>query len=204
MKEELLTITLILVSLLRTAQDDRTTIGLTIYPGISTITNPVENQEFSRFSLSGGVEFRQPVYKNKIFISSGLYIFNHGFNFEAEGTDENGNILGLFTGEDIHNHLTLPISAIFKFGHFYAGAGMNMNYYLNRKTFLGDELILSQRDFFQKKVSYGFQFIGGFEFAINEHFVVGTELFVNSFFNQPLINYGLGIGLKYAFLNKEL
>lgn len=180
------------------AQEYNTTIGLKFFAGKATIISPIPRIKIgSRFSISEGIEVRQRIIEDFVFLETGIFIFNRGMKNKHEGYDVSGNSTGILVGIESHNYLLVPLSVIFKFKKFYVGAGMNLNSFLSRK-FIGDDILISREKLdFQEGIIFGSQIFGGYEVALNDKLLAGFEVFANGTVYPRYLNYGLGLSLKY-------
>lgn len=193
--------TLLLFMLLTTAytQEYNRTIGIKLLPGIATVyDSQIDDANPSRPSISGGITIEQRLFKKLVFLETGLFFFNRGYKGNIIGVDQNGEFIGTFKSKEIQNYLVIPILARFKFNRFYTGLGVQANFYLNRKYTLEGTLLGQGKLPQQKNILLGAQIFGGYEFPLTERLFFDLELFVNPLFEQKLLNYGIGLGLKHV------
>lgn len=199
MKKQALVILGLIFSISLFGQDYKTTIGLKLYPSFSTSYEAAFlNKNTSRFNFSGGLEIRQSLFKDLIYLETGISFFDRGFKVDLNFVDLNSNTEDSEIAKEVHSYLLLPLSMVFKFNRFYGGVGINLNYFLQRKYFLNDQLESSERLFSQKDFIFGGQVFAGYEFSIKENILISVEGFLNPTTSVRYLNYGLGIGLKYA------
>lgn len=197
MRKIIFTIWFITITAFLFAQTAKTTIGIKLYPGFSTYKDISLTEDAPLFSLSGGIEVRQHLFRNLIFLETGMYVFNRGIKFSLNATDQNGNFIGLIPSKDSNQYLMVPVLAIFKFKNFQIGAGVHGNYYLSRKFTVEGEVVDEEKNLSFKKFTLGIQFVSGYEFTINDRLAANTEVYLNQLFKDKFINYGAGIGLRY-------
>lgn len=198
LKIQLFILSIVFKTILLQAQDYNTTIGLKVYPAFSTIYNQgvfeaYDIDFYNRFTFSKGLEFKQRLYKNSIYLESGLYLFERGHN--SSDLQAGSIVFGR-----LDRHMTLPISLITKFNNFYCGIGSNLNYYLQTKTFHNGALAGKGRFTPHNHFLIGAQVYTGYEFKIANNILGSVDVFVSPTFTPKYINYGLGIAVKYAFL----
>ncbi len=201
MKRNILTIAIITLASFLIAQETNTTIGIKLYPGFSTVTDAGISEITPIFSFSGGIELKQRLVKDLIYLETGLYRFDRGYEISISTTDQNGQFIGVVPSTEHNYYLMIPLLAHFKLKQFYVAGGIHFNYYLSRKYFFDGELISEEKNSFLKEFPIGLQFNGGYEFPVNDKISVSTELFFNQVFKEKVINYGVGVGLKYALGN---
>lgn len=203
MKKTSLTFILLATQTLIFGQIYNTTIGIKLSPGMATYYNLMFNRsEAFRFSTTAGIEIKQRIFKDKLYIESGLNFFDRGSKAKIQISDQNGNDLGISKSSEFDYYLTLPISLIFMYKGFFFGTGPNINYYLTRRFVVDGKLISTGRTNWQENFIYGAQFFSGYELKLPKRFLISFNGFVNPTFKVHYINYGLDIGLKYT-LSKQ-
>jgi len=204
MKKTILTLTFLVTQIFIFGQNYNTTLGIKLSPGIATFYNSgLHNDNSYRFSTTAGLEIIQRIYKDKLYIETGLQLFDRGSGHRLNAMDEYGNELGLMKSKEIDYYLTLPISLLFKSKGIFIGAGPNINYYLTRRFVLDGKLISTERSFGQDNYIFGAQFFLGYEMKLSDNFLISFDGYVNPTFKAQYLNYGIDIGLKYILINQK-
>ena len=201
MKITNITLALIFFCSLIYGQNNSTTIGFKFNPGIATIYKPlVKDIKYARFSTNGGIEIRQGIFKEMLFVESGVHLLDRGYSITGNYTDISGNNLGKITSKEIEYFISIPITFIYKQNGIYFGAGPNINYYLARKFVINGQVISRDKSYpyLTNNIIYGFQILAGYEFELNEKLLVDFDSYINPTFKYKYMNFGLGIGLKYS------
>jgi hypothetical protein len=204
MKKIILTLTLIATQILLFGQDSITTIGIKINSGVASIYNSLDkNINFSRFSTNAGLEIRHGLFKNKIFIESGLNFIDRGYKVNQQTIDINGNNIELMKSKEIEYYLSLPIIVSYKFKGIFIGAGPNINYFLARRFIVDGKLISADSSYQKNTIIFGGQCFLGYEMGLSDNLLISFDGYVNLTFKVHFINYGLGIGLKYILIKHK-
>jgi len=187
-------------------QNYNTAIGIKLSPGIATYYIKDIDINLSRFSTNAGIEVTQRIYKDKLFIETGLCIFDRGFKENKHIIDDYGVDWGLRKRKEFYYYLNLPISLKFKYKGFFVGTGPNINYNIANRTSCkldGEQMVSTDNSDESVPFLFGGQFFLGYELKLSNKFIISSDGYFNSTFKGPLINYGLDIGLKYILSNKK-
>jgi len=204
MKKIILTLTFIAIRILLYGQDSTTTIGVNISPGVASVYNSkIKNVNFSRFSTSAGLEIKHGLYKNKIFIESGLNFIDRGYKINEQSIDINGNNFGFMNTKEIEYYLSLPITMSYKLKGLFIGAGPNINCFLARRFIVDGKLISTDSSYQRNKIIFGAQFLLGYEMRLSHNLLISFDGYANLTFKVNFINYGLGIGIKYILIKSK-
>ena len=135
-------------------QNYNTTLGIKLSPGIATIYNSVLKQSnYCRFSTTFGLEVKQRLFKDKLYLESGLNLIDRGIKIHAHLTDQYGNDLGISKAKAINYYLLLPISLTFQYKGFFVGADQ-ISIFIWQGDLLLTENLSAQKDYIGKKVFF--------------------------------------------------
>lgn len=204
---------ILLLGLQTFAQNEKISIGVKLFPGISKSNGVIETN--FKFSMGGGVQFVSN-FNEVIGIESGLYMRNYGYRIGETLTDENGNILGSFNIKYNYNYLSLPVLLRLNIHSLYFALGTNINLFISgNSNFQGQEVqgIPTFKEDIENAKSIVIEpsFICGYQFAINDKFGINLEgrssFTVNGIWdgmtNLKIINFGFGIGFCYFIVPME-
>jgi hypothetical protein len=187
-------------------QNYNTAIGIKLSPGIATL-NPglVTNTfDYSRFSTSGGLVITQRIFKDKLFLESGLHFVDRGDKHHEYIINSAGLIAGdkgIYRKHDFY--LCLPISLIFNYKGFFIGAGPNINYFLVGETISKYEQTITYKESYYGDFILGGQFFLGYEIKLCNKFLMSFDGFLDHPFTGHYLNYGIDVGFKYSLHKKR-
>lgn len=205
MKKTILILIFTAFQLLIYGQEYNTTLGIKLGPGITTLYSPIiQDIHYTRFSAFAGIEVRQRIFKDKLYIETGLNLIDRGYKLNPVTlTDETGRTMEIGKSSSHLIYLSLPVSLMFKFKGFFIGAGPNLNYLAAYRLYYNGELLNSKRGSLDYYFDYGAQLYLGYEFILTNRLLLSLDGYGNAIFRSHLMNYGFGIGLKYVLVKHE-
>ncbi len=186
------------------AQTLNSTLGVKLLPGISTASDAGRDQfKVSIPTLSGGIEYKRRIFNRSLYIQSGAYVMHGGVEITAEDDPELFKLLGVNSLKVTTFRLHIPVSLLLMFDTgWYIGYGGNISFHLDTNNYVDGESIEEIEEEAHNGTG-GLQVFFGYEFGVSESLRMGIEANTNLFLDDKVINYMLGVSLKYAFMDEE-
>lgn len=201
LKTTILCTAIILNTVTSSAQDYNTLVGVKLAPSVGYIFSNkyLKNEQTTTKCFSYSIHARQNIYKQKLFIETGLGVMNRGYELTLSNIDTAGNTI-INNGKEKINLLSIPIFIVYKHKNIYAGSGYSFEKTIGRKFILNNQLVSTDIQYVE--FLHGIHVFTGYERLIAKKVLGSVEASYSAASRDHtevgLANLGISLNVNYV------